>query len=450
MKEFEKLINTIFDLTHEYAIKNLSLDFNVNPSTWKEDEKRQFQVFVHRGFRQAQDLILNEILNIQESVKLLKDDLKSSRRERKAEKTESISKEIKKFEYQETILRSFVDFIAWQLLGQQYYRVRRFYDSRDKNNSRPTLSTSNIESVKNTVRYYHEQDELNFALISDLSSFIDIGDILLLKDNHMFTVEVKEGKINEEVFSFINELSKKEIETCPYSLISNPNEKFFKQVNRVMNQTKRAYKLTEFLNHEKGIDPFRECEVKVNKEPYIIDSYIDTVNNLFKELEKENWAYTIYEDVLTIGLYQKELLQMGDILLPHLNQELFGKPFPIVNYMQKLKIPINEPIFYQGLSREHIFDLFFGRIRMLISINIDNFIDLCKKNGLAARWLSKKETIKNKTNNKAILFEWKGQGIIINEEIILGDGIIARMIFDFTTPSSIIKNIKLQIAEKDV
>ncbi|NOQ31319.1 MAG: hypothetical protein GQ570_09370 [Helicobacteraceae bacterium] len=140
---------------------------------------------------------------------------------------------------------------------------------------------------------------------------------------------------------------------------------------------------------------------------------------------------------------------MGDVILPLLNQELFGKSYPIVNYMQKLKVPINEPIYYQGLSKEHIFDLFFGRIRMLISINLDNFINLCIKNGLAARLLTKKETMKNK-KNKVDLFEWKKQGIIINEELILGYGMIDRMIFDFTTPSSIIKNMKLQIAEKNV
>lgn len=450
MKEFEKLTNTIFDLTHEYAINNLDLDIKTNPSTWKPEEILQFQIFVHRGFRQAQDLILSEILKIQNLLKDLKINLKSSRRKRETKKTESISMEIKKIEYQETILRSFIDFIAWQLLGQQYYRVRRFYDGRNKNNSRPTLSTSNIESVIDTIKYYHEQDELNFALISDLTSFIDIGDILLLKDNQVIPIELKEGKTNEEVFSFINEISKKEIKTCPYSLISNPNEKFFKQVDRVMKQIKRGHKLTEFLSHEKGMDPFLDCEVRVNKDAYIIDSYIDTVNDLFNNLKQKDWAYTIYEDVITIGLYQKKFVEMGDVLLPLLNKELFGKPYPIVNYMQKLKVPINEPIYYQGLSREHIFDLFFGRVRMLISINLENFIKLCIANGLKARLLSKKETMNKKKNSKIDLFEWKKQGIIINEEIILGDGMIARMIFDFTTPSSIIKSLKLQIAEKNV
>lgn len=279
MKKFEELTKKIFDLTYEYAINNLDLDFGSHPNTWKPEDTRKFQIFVQSGFKQAQDLILNEMLKLQNLLKVLKVDLKSSRRDRNNEKIESISEKIKKFEYQEMILRSFIDFIAWQLLGQQYYIVRRFYDSRDKHSSRPTLSTSNIESVVNAVSYYHEQNELNFALISDLSSFIDIGDILLIKDNQVVPVELKEGKTNEEVFSFINELSKKEIDTCLYSFISNPNEKFLKQASRVLNQVKRGHKLTEFLKHEKGMDPFHECEVKVNKEPYLLDSYIDIVNN---------------------------------------------------------------------------------------------------------------------------------------------------------------------------
>lgn len=451
MKEFEQLTRKIFDLTHQYAIDNLPLNYDTHPSKWKEEDVKQFQIYVHKGFKQAQELILNEVLKLQDSTKKLNNDLKSCRRSKETKKAKEIENEITLVKHKEVILRSFIDFIAWQFLGGQYYKVRRFYDARENTNSRPTLASSNIQSIVDAVEYYHSQDESNFALISDLTSFIDIGDLLLLQDGQVTPIELKEGQTNEEVFQFITEISKKEINTCPYSLISNPNEKFFKQVNRVLNQMKRGYKLTDFLKDEKGKDPFTDSEVRVNKDAYQVESYIDIVNSLFKSLEKKDWAYTIFEDVITIGLYQNELFNMGDILLPELNKKMFGKEFPVINYLQKLHTPINEPIYYQGLSKEHIFDLFFGRIRMLISINLDNFIALCNTNGLNARYLTKKETMNSKKRHKNIdLFEWKKQAIIIDEKLTLCGGIIGRMVFDFTKPSSISNNFKLQLAEKVV
>ncbi len=448
MKEFEQLTKKIFDLTHQYAIDNLSLNFDVHPSTWKSEDVRQFQIYVHKGFREAQKLILDEMIDIQESLKELKINLKSSRRDKDIQKSKKTENDIGTLKYKEVILRSFIDFIAWQFLDGEYYKVRRFYNGMDKDNARPTLSDSNIDSVVNAISYYHEQDELNFALISDLTSFIDIGDILLKEGNKLIPIEVKEGKTNGEVFKFITAISKKETDICPYSLISTPDKKFFKQADRVVKQINRANKLTEFLKYEEGVDPFRNVEVKVNKEAYTVESYIDIVNSLFKDLETKNWAYTIFEDIITIGLYQNECLGMGDVLLDQLNQGMFGKPFPVVNYMQKLHTPNSEPIYYQGFSKEHIFDLFFGRIRMLISINFDNFIALCNASGLEARHLSKKETMNLKKKKEIDFFEWEKQGIIINEKLIMGNGLIGRMIFDFTKPSSIIENLKLQLAEE--
>ena len=176
MKEFEQLTRTIFDLTHQYAIDNLPLNYDTHPSKWKEEDIKQFQIYVHKGFKQAQELILNEILGLQVSTKNLNNDLKSCRKKKDTKKAKEIENEITLVKHKEVILRSFIDFIAWQFLGGQYYRVRRFYDDRERSNSRPTLASSNVQSIIDAVNYYHAQDESNFALISDLSSFIDIGD----------------------------------------------------------------------------------------------------------------------------------------------------------------------------------------------------------------------------------------------------------------------------------
>jgi hypothetical protein len=332
------------------------------------------------------------------------------------------------------ILRIFMDFIAWQFLGGQYYQVRRFCDMRKKENLRPTISKSNIESVKSVVEYYHSLSPLNFALISDLTSFVDIGDILLMDNYRLRPIEVKEGEKNEEIFNFLFK------EKIPENLEAI-DENFLKQAKRVLNQAKRGHLLYDVLKNEKGIDPFTELKTEVNKEAFVIKTYIDEFEKLITNLVVKNYSYTIIEDIISIGIYQNEIIHMGDILIPLLNKEMFGKEYPVFNYRQKFKMPISEPVFYYGLSKKTIFDILFGRINIVMSINLDKFIELCTLQGLDARYLSEKETMRRKKQGEIPLFEFEKKNIMIGDSI-LGDGMITRMLFDFVRPSSIIEYFK--------
>ena len=436
MKEFEKIIEQIFEYTHEYAVENLDLKKDNPPSNWTDEEKNKFTEYVHIGFKKAQELVLDELLVYEIQIEELNKTLKQSRRDRNKIVEEDTKKCINLFNYKTSICRIFMDFIAWQFLGGQYYKIRRFYDMRKKENPRPTLSKSNIESVISAVAYYHSLSPLNFALISDLTSFIDIGDMLVMDNYQVVPIEVKEGKKNKEIFDFLfKEKMIKNLETI--------DESFLKQAKRVLNQAKRGHLLSDVLKNEKGIDPFTELKTEVNKEAFKITTYIDEFEKLITNLTVKNYSYTIIEDVISIGLYQNDMIHMGDILIPFLNHEMFGKAYPVFNYRQKFQIPVSEPIFYHGLAKKTIFDILFGRINIVMSINLDKFIELCNLQGLNARYLSEKETMSRKKKGEISLFEFEKKNIMIGDNI-LGDGMIVRMLFDFVRPSSIVEFLKLQ------
>jgi len=440
LKEFELQVTKIFNYTHEYAINNLPFNYNIHPSKWTKSQQDLFSQFVHLGFRKAQDLILSEMLLIEKSIKILKVDLKATRKSNNKEQIKIIENSIKIFNHKELILRHFADFIAWEFLGQQYYKVRRFYNGQDKYSTRPTLSESNLNSIISAVDYYHQKNLSNFALMSDLTSFIDIGDILVMDNNKIQPIEVKEGKKNEEIFDF---LFNKDTEIS----FDKIDEKFLKQAKRVLNQHTRGIKLTNFLKNENGKDPFNDHDVEVNKEAYLIESFSDIVNELLLDLNKKNWAYAIVENIISIGVYQKKAIPMAGILINQINIMNYGKEFPVANYLQTLKIPISEPIVYRLFQKDKIFDILFGRIKITLSINLDNFIKLCNENNLKARYLSKKETMNRKKKSSLDMYEFNKQNIIIGENSILGDGIIVRMLFDFAKPSSIIQSLKKQEEE---
>lgn len=402
MKEFEKVIEQVFEYTHEYAFKNLDLKRDNPPANWTKEDKNKITEYRHIGFKKAQELVLDELLNYEIQIEELNKTLKESRRNRNKIVEEDTQKSINTIKYKTSILRIFMDFIAWQFLGGQYYRVRRFYDMRKKDNSRPTLSKSNIESVKNAVEYYHALSPLNFALISDLTSFIDIGDILLMDNYQLVPIEVKEGEKNKEIFDFL--FKEKMLES-----LETIDENFLKQAKRILNQAERGHLLCNFLKNEKGIDPFTELKTEVNKEAFEIKTYIDEFEKLVANLDVKNYSYTRIEDIISIGIYQKEMIRMGDILIPLLNRE---KEYPVFNYREKFQMPISEPIFYYGLSKKTIFDILFGRINIVMSINLDKFIELCNLEGLDARYLSEEETMKRKTKGEISSFEFEKKNIL--------------------------------------
>ena len=435
MKEFEATIKQLFEYVHEYALNNLELTPENPPQNWTIEERNKFTEYVHIGFIKGQELVLDEMLKYESNLVELNKTLKLSRKEKNKDLEKTTELRISLINYKISILRIFIDFIAWQFLGQQYYKVRRFYDMNKKCNSRPTLSKSNIESVKSAIDYYHSLNPLNFALISDLTSFIDIGDILLMDNYKLVPIEVKEGQKNKEIFDFLFE------EKMPL----NPetiDDSFIKQSKRILNQAKRGQLLVDVLQNEKGIDPFTELKTEVNSEAFELETYTLEFEKMIANLKDKNYSYNIIEDVISIGIYQKDFITAGETLIPFLNKEMFGKDYPVFNFSHKIQIPVTQPIFYLGFSKETIFDILFGRINIVMSINIDKFIELCNSNDLDAGYLSKDETMKRKQNGEISMFEFEKKNIKIDGALI--DGLIYRMIFDFVKPSSIVKYLKVQ------
>lgn len=434
MKEFEETIKQLFEYVNEYAFNNLELTPENPPQNWTLEEGNKFTEYVHIGFIKGQELVLDNIIKYESNLSELNSNLKLSRKEKNKDLEKTIQETINLINYKISILRIFMDFIAWQFLGQQYYKVRRFYDMSKKYNSRPTLSTSNIESIKSAIDYYHSLSPLNFALISDLTSFIDIGDILLMDNYQVVPIEVKEGQKNKEIFDF---LFKQKMPSDPKLI----DAKFLKQSKRILNQAKRGNLLFDVLKNEKGTDPFTGLKTEVNSVAFELETYTLEFKKMIASLKDKNYSYNIIEDVVSIGIYQKNFIMAGETLIPLLNKVMFGKEYPVFNFRHKIQIPVTEPIFYLGLSKETIFDILFGRINIVISINIDKFIELCNLNGLDAGYLSKKETMKRKQNGEMSMFEFEKQNIQVNGALI--DGLIYRMIFDFVKPSSIVEYLKI-------
>jgi len=441
MKQFEEKIETLFNYIHEYGVQNVSFDFKQNPENFTEDQRKEFTRFVHKGFRLGQELILKELIDIETQLKVKNDELKEHKRNKAKDLQSKINREIAELKYQDLVLRNFADFIVWQVCRNQYYIVRRF-SSGVRN--RPSLLNSNIETVIATVKHYHDKDEDCFALMADITGLLDIGDILLIKDGQIQHIEVKEGVVNKEILNLIENFTPEEADKKINSA-ANPKE-FLKHFDRTLKQMEKGIKAIDLLKNEEGPDPFRKSNVKIRETNAEMKQYYDVMFEMLETLNTKDWAYQVIENVILIGMYKNSFLPLGEELIQHISKEISQKEYPVFSYHEQLFAPFKQPIFYKPFGKEVLFDIIFGRLKIVLLINFDNLVEFFNINGVEARWLSRKETAaivdKNK-ETKPFIFENRAIQVKVGgKEIVLGDTFIIRLIFDNLYPSALIEMYK--------
>lgn len=440
METFENKIKEIFHLIGEYGITQKPLDFRF-PDKITEQDKVEFLIQVRKGFRLGQQQIIEEILPLLKHNQDLKAKELEAKRTKNKEELQQIINEKNLLDFKIKLLRHFADFIAWQIFRNDYYKAKRFYSG---SRTRPDLLHSNLQSVLKAVDHFHNEDDLNFALISDLTSFIDIGDILLVKSKGMFVVECKEGNVQQKVFEFIDELEKDDFDPKKVDY-SDKNSKFFDQVDRTLNQLKKGGRVIEFINTEKGTDPFSEVKIDVVEATNPREYYFEYLMHLFEESKENNSTYGEVEEVIYIGVYRENKIAPSRFVFDYIVKELYQN-YIVIDYLSLVGMPLKEPLFFKPFGTEIIFDLMFGRLKLFLAINLDKFIELFNKKGIEAKWLQRKEThklLENGMRFKPFVHKNRAIQIKVNEnKIVLGDSFLIYLLLDNITPSSLVERYR--------
>lgn len=442
MMLFEEKVKEIFHFVAEYGIRNKPIDFR-NPHEVSEEDKHEFLLQVRKGFRLGQDLIVKEIVPLFKEKEKLRTKEIEAKRNREKEVLKKIAFDIYLVEFKIKLLRHFADFIAWQIFNNDYYKARRFYSG---NRNRPDLLNTNLQSVLEAVEYFHDQDDLNFALISDLTSFVDIGDILLVnKSNILTVVECKEGEVQSKVNDFLDEILKDDFNATKLDL-RDKNKKFFSQAKRTLNQIEKGYKVSSFINKEEGVDPFSDTYIKVFEATNPREYYFENLIKLIEASKHDKYASEEIEGAIYIGVYRGENDRHFSHFYFNLVVKEIYKKHIIVDYLNIVGLPLKEPLFFKPFGVETIFDIMFGRVQIFLAIDLDKFIERFNERGIKARWLNRKETHKllvSGMKNKPFIFDNKAIEIIMNEQkVILGDSFIIYLLLDNITPSSYIDRWK--------
>lgn len=369
----------------------------------------EFIDLTHQGMRIAQDKIVNKLL-----LSIENDDVSHARR----------------FAY-----RGIADAIGWQLFKNELAYVKRFFMAQQP----PTLQESNIESVLLTVEQCHIQDPDSIALISDLTTFIQVGDIYhIKKDGSTNIYEVKEGKTNKQILQILAEMPTLIDDSNVPNQFADKPVNFQKQVQRTLRQKQRMQSLQETLSNDEGIDALTGKSVKIFDLPTDVGTWYSSIIDLSKQCELKGYAIDVIQDCLYIGCYETGRFKVpGQLAFEGWFSGMGASPdCPRTSLVNCMMDPLGLPIYNLPIPDELKFDLLFGRKHISLGIHMQKLIETCIGTGISIRLADKKETARLKQKNK-YLWRYNGQAIVFGEgpeQSCLGEGFALRVFYHGEKP----------------
>jgi hypothetical protein len=343
---------------------------------------------------------------------------------------------------EELLYRGIADSIAWQFLGGQLCHARRLY----KGQRQPNLQESNFSSVVDAARSIVEKDEDAMPLISDLTSFVQVGDILsMASEKGLSIVEVKEGEKNRKISEFLDLYSQSGCDRALSYFLSAEGPKVAKQMSRMARQMARMSHTVEIMNSGTSTDPDSDQKIKIPDEFIDVDEWYPELNHVIKESEDKGLALHVVEKCLFFACYSHgPLFPAGHVAFNVWFDGCGGDAeSPRSRFMDCMQAPLALPIFLQPIPDECKLDILFGRKQILMGINVKALLEQCESIGLSVRPGTNKETSKLEQAG-AKPFRHKGKSIYIgkgDKEMALMGGMFMRALFHGQKPVSLIEAI---------
>lgn len=342
---------------------------------------------------------------------------------------------------EEILFRCIADAVAWQMIDNQLCYARRLY----KEQRPPNLKESNFETVVATVEHLRKLNQDAMPLISDLTSFVQLGDILMASpEQPLQMIEVKEGKENERIGEMLRFYRQSGCERFREILTATEPKATVKQFERMRRQVSRMEFYGDLVGRGIAEDPDTGITVSIPEPIVVMETWDDMLVRLIEQArEKQSWAYGV-EGSVFVGCYMGapfwrtgHVMFLGAISLAG-NPE---KDFHVARLNNCMKIPLALPVFNRPLPSEAMFDMLFGRLNVCVGINIPKLILDCEMAGMNARYATKKEmALAYRVKANPILVDGKGLYVELDGEgMFLADGIIFRALFHGQRPESVIR-----------
>lgn len=427
----------------------------------RPDIYREFVSRCHSGYNVAQQLIAQQILELWETKEKAKAKLLQARAEKDEERVGQLKNIVDVVDNRILVLRRVVDSIAFTLFRGEVWVTRRFV-------LHAGVRQINIDAIKANYKSVFQKNNSNrlaFSVITDLTTFVHVGDLLEIDFSSggpvWRVVELKTGAINEKLQK-ISESKKEYFSDSSQRLTKKEQD----QLNRILKQKERENKVSVLRgNPSKVSDISLNMDVALGEEVISYEGYGLMLRDIMKEADKKGAAIAVIDECLFVscvaGEYGKAVHGMCHLISDTIecaflgkNQDAMDKERIAIDSLSKSHYLVDlctanmyaqssNPFFLYPIRKRHMFKLLFGEMHLLVYFDMDRFLSLCKKSGVLVKPCGGKETDSIQQefgrdlvplHNKRAINVDLGDGFAF----VLFGGSLHKIWFEFMSPSQLI------------
>lgn len=341
------------------------------------------------------------------------------------------------------VTQRLLDCIIWHHYGPDITDIKRLYEYEPKIQN---LRHHNIDS------HIEEMEKLNsstrqFALLSDLTSGLRIGDLFLVnKEKQKSFIEVKEGSVNTEILEAKNSNNDERIQ----EIMSSKSKS--KQLKRMERQEKRAHEALKMIRNEEGEeDRYKGQKVRTVINPRPFEDFSEELRSFLSDFNKSNDPIKSLEieSCLLIFAYKpiKPLKTTRDALIEKYEENSTIKGMTL-NWNNTLTYSsVFRPIFMQPIDPDCIDSIVKGELIVDFYFSLEKFKEKFKSDEVKiffnnGRLFRKAYDGLKKLQGPSVFYE-KNQGTLFfnftkiapeaNE--IFSEGLFSRLISNLALPS---------------
>ncbi|MFH0828868.1 MAG: hypothetical protein V1907_01675 [Candidatus Kerfeldbacteria bacterium] len=483
-KVFQKNLEALLPSVLSYAVDEIPKLKKVLETRHQQDStSSEFKTFInkcHEGFKKAQTQIIPILLVLEDEIIIVKQQIFACERGKHKKELERdeihnrLSDELFELEIQRRAIKNVADVIVWNIFHLEKTHIKAFMTPSMHSGY---LKDRDIKSVKKIAEEYN-RDENSFALITDITSTIGIGDILLIKGGEFHVIEVGGGEKNDKVENTLHEVFGSGLDKADINkwrdLMRDSDFHEKKHLYRKTKQLLRSMAAVHYLQFDEGYDPTLKAYKKATTIEAPSQSFSEIINLALDQEDKwSKYPFLLPLDCVIVGIVKRNTPasyltsewefkhhlyhfiyepweNCGYGKLQESNKEsdesFFEFPkyynIPIFRLLQAVFYPVVLPL-YITLKPQHAISLYCRIMSIFMFFDGDRFIDMCHERGLDAEWNEYPNQLKGGNTRDLAKFD-KGYIQISYEgtTIFLGNGILFRMLYEFQSGYSTIEQIK--------
>ena len=411
--EFRENLEQTVPLVLSYGTDSLQIPPEAKPEEISRyANPQEFIRKCHEGFKLAQGRLLSILLSIEDEMRIADKKIVESQRDSQKALKKQLETESAKLQFQRASFKEVANVIAWTLFRMERTHIKAMMKVGMWDGY---LRDRNIRSVIN------QADEINsdpdsFALITDMTSCLGMGDLIVVKNGRTAIVEVKEGKVNERIGKMLKEPPTMDDEDLSTLRKLSPT-KVLDQTARFARQIATAKNAIQYVRTDYTEEYHMTGLPKFAIDPLHPPVHLrKPVEEIVSKIQVGQWRF-LHADVLIVGilkpdpayvsfvsrldfqhyLYHEKGVPWEKCRYTNRVDDQFARPefmeyenTPIYSMRRKVFSPTRIPIFAMLGPRNGI-DVLTDVLRIYVYFDVDSFYELCQSVGLQPTWMSEKE-----------------------------------------------------------